>query len=63
MKATGYRLHFEGTEGKAKAFKTMAQVREAIREAAKEAGATIKQATKCAYIVTEEEYQKEQEAQ
>ena len=56
-KHTGYRLHWEGQDATPEAYATMAQVRAAIREGAKEGEITVKEATRRAYVVSEKEYQ------
>ena len=53
----GYRLHFEGEEGEPAQYRTMAEVRQAIRELAHECEITVKACTEMAYVLTEEEYQ------
>ena len=55
-----YRLHFEGNETVAEQHLGMKAVKDAIKAHAKKAGTTIAIATEYAYIVTEEEYQEEQ---
>ena len=54
-----YVLHFEACDGVTH-HKGMAAVRQSIREAARNAGCTVAHATKLAYVMTREEYIKEQ---
>lgn len=58
---TGYRLHWEGSDDEPEAFSNMKEVREKIREEAAYMRMTIAKATDIAYIITEDEYQEEQE--